>query len=142
MLLHHGLTFTWPNVPVGSPDNVIAEGQSIALSANGDTLGFLLTGVTYSPPETGKGTVIYSDGTQQSFSLSIPNWGCSSDDQMLTLPYRNKSNGTRDNYQVCVYYASVSLQRSKTVAQVILPNLGAGLLPSLRIFAIAVGNYS
>ena len=141
-IIHHGLSFTWPNVAAGSLDNVVAQGQSIALSGNGDTLGFLLTGVTYSPPATGSGTIVYSDGTQQAFTLAAPNWGCSSGDQVLALPYRNTSNGTQDHYAVCVYYASISLQSGKTVVQAILPEMGTVLLPSLRIFAISIGNHT
>jgi hypothetical protein len=139
-ILHHGLSFTWPKVAVGNPDNVVTRGQRIAISGSGNTLGFLLTGVTYTPPVTGSGTVIYSDGRQQSFTLSVPNWGCSSGDQVLTLPYRNTSNGTVDHFQVCVYSASVALQSTQKVAQVILPDLGPDVLPSLHIFAISLGN--
>ena len=36
---HNGLSFTWPNVPAGKPDNVIAMGQTIRLSGTGTRLG-------------------------------------------------------------------------------------------------------
>jgi len=38
-LLHDGLTVSWPDVAPGSPDNVVAEGQTISLSGMGTTLG-------------------------------------------------------------------------------------------------------
>ena len=41
---HDGITFTWPDVPPGQPDNVVAQGQTILLSGSGTTLGFLGAG--------------------------------------------------------------------------------------------------
>ena len=41
VITHDRLTFTWPDVPAGQPDNVVAAGQTILLSGSGTTLGFL-----------------------------------------------------------------------------------------------------
>jgi hypothetical protein len=38
-LLHDGLAIRWPGVAPGQPDNVVADGQTIAISGSGSTLG-------------------------------------------------------------------------------------------------------
>jgi beta-glucosidase len=68
-LSHAGTTFTWPG---GSPDNVEANGQAIALAGTGTALAFL--GASTNGTQGGTGTVYYSDGTSQPFSLSFSDW--------------------------------------------------------------------
>ena len=65
-------SFRWPNVSSGAADNAIASGQTIGVTGTGSTLGFLLTG-TYGAV-SGTGTVVYADGTRQTFTLSTPDW--------------------------------------------------------------------
>ena len=67
-----GVNFRWPNVQPGGFDNAMAAGQSIAVSGTGSKLGFLATG-TYGTV-AGTATVVYADGTRQSFTLSVPDW--------------------------------------------------------------------
>ena len=69
---HDGLTFIWPNVAPGVPDNVVAGGQTIEVSGSGKTLGLLGTG-DYGTA-TGTGTISYTDGSTQSFTLSFSDW--------------------------------------------------------------------
>ena len=68
----NGVNFRWPNVSSGAADNAIASGQTIGVTGTGSTLGFLLTG-TYGAV-SGTGTVVYADGTRQTFTLSSPDW--------------------------------------------------------------------
>src|SRR5262249_23658565 len=68
---HDGRTFTPPDVPAGRPDNVLASGQTIAISGAG-TIGFLGASDYYS--SSGAGTITYTDGTTQSFTLSLADW--------------------------------------------------------------------
>src|ERR1700759_2675488 len=42
-LVHDGLTINWPTVSPGRPDNVVADGQVIALNGKGNTLGVAAT---------------------------------------------------------------------------------------------------
>ncbi len=65
-----GTTFTWP--AAGVADNVIADGQIIDVSGSGSELGFL--GAAGFGEATGTGTITYTDGSTQSFSLSMPDW--------------------------------------------------------------------
>ena len=50
-----GLTFTWPDVPSAQPDNTMAEGQTIAASGSGASLGFLA--VANNSAESGTGLI-------------------------------------------------------------------------------------
>ena len=66
-----GTTFTWPTA-VGTPDDVIADGQTIDLSGSGTDLGFLGAGAFGAA--SGTGTITYTDGSTQSYSLAMADW--------------------------------------------------------------------
>jgi alpha-galactosidase len=137
-----GQQFAWPDVPSGQPDNVLANGQSLTMSATGATLGFLAT-ATYGPA-SGTGQVVYSDGTTQSFTLTVPDWYAappSGSDPAITMTYRNRSGNVQQAHQINVYYLTVPLQAGKTVTGVTLPAVGGTAVsgsPAMHIFAIAV----
>ncbi|WP_328375356.1 glycoside hydrolase family 95 protein [Micromonospora zamorensis] len=138
----NGVTFRWPNVGSGAADNAIASGQSIGVTGTGSTLGFLLTG-TYGTV-SGTGTVVYADGTRQTFTLSTPDWyggPHSGGTAAIVSAYQNRPNNQRQNTAACIYYVGVALQ-SKAVASVVLPNISArpaANVPTMHIFAIAIG---
>ncbi|MDG4780871.1 glycoside hydrolase family 95 protein [Micromonospora sp. WMMD961] len=138
----NGVTFRWPNVSPGTADNAIASGQTIGISGTGSTLGFLLTG-TYGAV-SGTGTVVYADGTRQTFTLSSPDWyggPHSGGTAAIVSAYQNRPNNVRQNTAACIYYVGVTLQ-SKAVAQVVLPNISARPatnVPTMHIFAVAIG---
>jgi hypothetical protein len=134
-----GANFTWPNVAAGQNDNAVASGTAFGMSGSGGTLSFLLTSAY--GPSTGTGQVIYSDGTSDSFTLTVPDWhsGCSSSGTgvALYMPYRNRPNG-KDSLPVCVFDASTPLQ---SVTRIVLPNVSGSVtsgVPSLRIFAATI----
>ncbi|WP_328461723.1 glycoside hydrolase family 3 C-terminal domain-containing protein [Streptomyces sp. NBC_00448] len=133
---HDGVTFTWPNSAPGTPDNVIAGGQSFPLTGTGGTLGFLATGAG---DASGTGTVTYTDGTTQAYSLAVNDWTDNNapapgSDILATLPHRNASGGGSTDIPVHVYGTTVALQPGKTVAYLTLPDA-----PSLHVFATAIG---
>lgn len=137
----HDVTFTWPTASPGSPDNALAAGQSVGLIGSSPTLGFLATS-TY--PTSGTGTVNYTDGTKQSYTLTLPNWAetpPSDVDVVATLPYRNAPGNGRDNRKVYIYYAGVPLDPHKTVKSVQLPTVGSEVgidVPAMHIFAVGL----
>ncbi|MGH3170243.1 MAG: glycoside hydrolase family 3 C-terminal domain-containing protein, partial [Trebonia sp.] len=137
---HDGITFTWPSATAGTPDNVVAEGQTIDASGSGTTLGFLGFG-TYGT-NTGTGTITYTDGSTQSFTLSFADWWSNSPvsggDILASMPYINNDSG-RNNQKVSVYYAGVPLQAGKTVTHVTLPPVSQGVganVPAMHIYAM------
>jgi beta-glucosidase len=140
---HDGLAFTWPDATPGTPDNVVAAGQTIELSGSGKTLGVLGTG-DYGTT-TGTGTITYTDGTTQSFTLSLSDWYANSPqpggDILDTFPYHNSQTGKASN-AVSIYYQPIPLKPAKQVEYVTLPDVTQGVAPgqaAMHVFAIAIG---
>jgi beta-galactosidase GanA len=140
-----GHTFTWPNVPSAQPDNTMAQGQTISMSGSGSSLGFLAA--ANNSTETGTGTIYYTDGTSQPFTLSVGNFwypsgqnGNPANTQVAAVNYANYPTGS-SGHTIYVFEQSVPLAAGKTVQAVTLPSLGsvAGYNAALHIFAMSVG---
>ncbi len=148
-----GVTFQWPNVAPGTPDNVVAQGQTLAVTATttasavGTKLAFL--GASTYGPAKGTGIITYSDGSTQRFTLSFSDWTLdnatvrpvSGTSIVATMPYRNTTLPNRNSGyegqeagQVLLFSTAVALQPGKTVASLTLP--AASGKPQLHIFAI------
>ncbi len=139
-----GTTFTWPSA-VGAPDNVIADGQTIDLSGSGTDLGFLGSGAFGAA--SGTGTITYTDGSTQQFSLAMADWynnaPVAGDQIATTTTSWNFSSSTQVPHPVSIYFASVPLQAGKTVASVTLPTVSATAgngVNAMHIFAMAIGS--
>ena len=138
-----GTTFTWPDVASGTPDNVVAAGQTINLSGSGTDLGFLAS--SQNGTATGTVTVNYKDGTSQSFNLNVADWYANAPavgDQVLsTTSSWNYTSTTQTAHPVSVYFASVPLEAGKPVASVTLPTLNnAGGTTAMHVFGMAIGS--
>ena len=136
---HDGLTFTWANVSPGAPDNVVAGGQTIKMSATGTKLGFVHSGAYGG--STGTVTVHYSDGTVAKADLTTGDWvsGEAPPEVLVTSAHRNGPSGP-DSAPAKLFYSSVPLDPGRTVTSVTLPNISAEAVagsPSMHIFAIA-----
>jgi hypothetical protein len=129
-----GTTFAWP---AGSPDNVEASGQVVALSGSGSSLAFL--GAATNGTQGGTGTVYYTDGSNSAFSLSFSDWWdpAATDHVVATASYINAPDG-RYAHAGSVYYASVPIDPGKAVQAVALPRTGASPGPGLHVFAMTV----
>jgi beta-glucosidase len=142
-LSYDGISFTWPDVAAGQPDNVVGAGQTIDVSGSGTGLG-LLDAAAYGPA-TGTGTIIYTDGSTQSFSLDVPDWyntAPAGSNAVITAPYRNRPGNTQDHTVVNVYEQSIPLEAGKTVEAVMLPDVSSSAVKgsaSLHVFAVAIG---
>jgi beta-glucosidase-like glycosyl hydrolase len=139
-----GVTFTWPDVNV--PDNIVNSGQAVPVSGSGHTLGFL--GASNNGTGSGAGTIVYTDGTTQTFALGFADWwagsAISGTSIAASTPYLNSGgNSTRQNQTVHAYYAGVPLDPSKTVRYVVLPHVTdnglAQQVTALHVFAIGIG---
>ena len=142
-ITHDGMTFTWPNAQPGQPDNVVAGGQTFPISGSGSTLGLLGAG-DYGDA-SGVGTILYTDGTTQQFTLDFPDWWSntapSGGDILASFPYIH-NNGGNYNQKVSIYYQGIPLQSGKTVQYVTLPNLSQQAIQgstAMHIFAAAIG---
>jgi beta-galactosidase GanA len=140
-----GVTFTWPSAPSGQPDNTMAEGQTIAVSGSGSELGFLAA--ANNSTESGTGTIYYTDGSTQAFTLDVGNFwyasgasGNPSNTQVAAINYANYPTGS-SGHTVYLFEQNVALQAGKSIEAVTLPSLGsvAGYNPALHVFALGVG---
>ena len=79
----------------GTNDNTVAEGQTIDMSGSG-TLGFLAS-ASYGPA-TGTGTITYTDGSTQSYTLDRPglvvHYGTSGGAVAVNSAYQNRQGNT------------------------------------------------
>jgi hypothetical protein len=128
-----GLSYTSPDVPAGQPDNVETAGQTLLVNASGSTLGFL--GMGDFGEQSATGTVTYTDGATQSFTLTYPDWFTDSvagtSDQLVAA---GVVNGTFAGHRVGVYAAEVPLEAGKTVAAITLPTD-----TDVHIFSVSIG---
>jgi phage tail protein X len=137
-----GVTFTWPDVAAGEPDNVVASGQTIAVSGSGSTLGFL--GVANNGVASGSGTITYTDGSTQSFTIEYQNWitatPVNADTLVATTSYFNRTTSGAARTP-SLFAAAVPLPAGKTIASVTLPDVSSTTVStstvSMHIFAIA-----
>jgi hypothetical protein len=135
-----GLSFTFPNVSAGTDDNTVAEGQTIALTGGG-TLGFLIS-ASYGPA-TGTGTITYTDGSTQSYTLTAPDWFSTSAPSggavAVSSAYQNRQGNTTYAHTADIFSQTVALTAGKTVASVTLPPGGAlaAGTAAIHVFAIA-----
>jgi beta-glucosidase len=137
-----GVTFTWPTVAAGTPDNVLASGQTILVSGpGGGTLGFL--GAATDGPASGTGTIGYADGSTQAFTIGFENWidatPVNGDALVATTSYFNRTTAGKARTP-SLFAAFVSLQSTQNVAYVTLPYVSSakvsGTVVSVHIFAI------
>ncbi|WP_407288420.1 SGNH/GDSL hydrolase family protein [Streptomyces sp. BP-8] len=126
---------TWPRTAAGTPDNLRADGQSVAVRGRGEALTFLVAGT--GGAASGTGTVRYRDGSRGSYELTAPDW--------LSGPLSTKAvalphvNGADDGPvgPARLYAVSVPLRAEREVASVVLPKApetGA----RLHVFAVSV----
>jgi len=140
-----GVTFDWPNAAPGQPDNVVAQGQVITPTTpvSGTLLSVL--GAADHGSTQGTGSVMYSDGTTQSFTLGLSDWTLDGGGAArpsygngiaASLPYRNTGQGGREVVQTYLFYAAIPLRGGQPITQVTLPvTTGPG---RLHLFALAV----
>jgi len=135
-----GISFTFPNVAAGSNDNTVAEGQKITMSGSG-TLGFLVSG-SYGPA-SGTGTITYTDGSTQSYTLNAPDWFSTTPPSggavAVSSAYQNRQGNTTYAGTGDIFSETVTLTAGKTIASVTLPPGGAltAGTPAVHVFAIS-----
>jgi len=133
------ISFVWPTVPSGTPDNYVAAGQVIPISPlpNAATIGFL--GSSDHGSSTGTATLTYTDSTTQTFTLGMTDWTSNTalygNQQVATFSLINTRHGTHLG-TFYLYSATTGLQAGKTLQSVTLPTtVSPG---NLHVFAIGV----
>ncbi|MEV1080245.1 beta-glucosidase [Streptomyces sp. NPDC050211] len=134
---YDGVGFTWPDAEPGTEDNVVSTGQTVLLSGSGSRLAFL--GTSTWGEGKGEGKVLYADGSEQAFSVAVPDWYGAHGSAAVVVPYRLLPTG-RDDIPVSLFVFDVALQ-DRELQAVVLPKVSDGLLsgvPALHIFAMTV----
>jgi glucoamylase len=140
-LLHDGLAFTWPDVAPGQPDNVVADGQTVALSGQGTVLG--VVGASAYGSASGTFTVTYADGSTTSAQVTLADWVDNTPAQGTDFLATTAGWDPGGTIPVSLSYASVALDPNKQVVSVTLPTVGASVgrgVTSMHIFDLAIGS--
>lgn len=124
-------SLSWNNLafalgPSNTADVVYCAGQSITLpSGRYDTLQLLATGVQGNQPAQ-TFTVTYTDNSTATFTQSFSDWAnpqsYPGETTVITMPYRDDSGGTEELLNVTVDGYVFTLDQTKTVKSVTLPN--------------------
>ncbi len=141
-----GLAHTWPITEVGEPDNVIASGQTVSLSAPDGATKLALLGSAANGSASGTLTITYADGTTQSAQVGFSDWTLGGGGQRpsfgnriaATSSYRNSTNGTTQGLATYVFATEpITVDGTKTLKSVTLPLSVTG--GSLHVFAVTAG---
>jgi beta-glucosidase len=135
---------TWPSAAAGQLDDVVAEGQTISVPGTGSSLVFV--GAANNGTASGTGVVTYTDGSTQSFTLTLADWYAdapAAGDELVatTADWNAPAGSTLGDHQVSVYSDAVPLTAGETVQSVTLPEISHGIgdsLNGMHIFALGV----
>ena len=140
-LLHDGLRIDWPDVPPGQPDNVLADGQQIAVSGTGSVLG--VVGASAYGSTSGTFTIGYADGSTSTATVTFADWvdtsAASGTDLLATTAGWNPGGTT----PVSLFYAAIPLTAGARVTSVTLPSVGATAgqnVPAMHVFSVSIGS--
>ncbi len=149
-----GTTMQWPDLTPGTPDNVLAAGQTITLPGTSTNTQLTVLGASAGADQTGTGLIEYTDGSTQPYTLTLDDWfnrpDTASNAVVATAAYINDSTGAGNNGQIGqrdhkarIFAVSIPLQPGKTVASVTLPLVATlpGVYP-MHIFALGLGGPS
>ncbi|HEX3801913.1 MAG TPA: glycoside hydrolase family 3 C-terminal domain-containing protein [Solirubrobacteraceae bacterium] len=149
-----GTTLQWPDVAAGTPDSVLADGQTISMPVSSAVTQLTVLGASSGNDESGTGTIGYTDGTIQSYTLTFDDWfnnpDSSSNTTVATAAYINDSTGSGNqgvtgqrNHKARVFSVSIPLEPGKTVSSVTLPTVATlpGVYP-VHVFALGLGSAS
>lgn len=141
-----GTELDLPDYGPGRPDHVLSAGQRVGLAAGhgpgpvrGTALTLLLAGSSADgsgTAATGPGRVVYTDGHEQRFTLTAPDWRQGPlSTAALVLPHRDPRPGEAGGARL--YARSVPLDPGRDVSYVQLPRT-TGRQAQMRIFAMGL----
>ncbi|MEV0425670.1 GH92 family glycosyl hydrolase [Micromonospora sp. NPDC050495] len=148
-LVRDGVSYTWPNVKPGQPDNVIAQGQRLTLHSppGATTIGVLGSAEGHVDGAAGTATIHFADGTNQQVLLGFSDWTLAAGQGSVrpgttvaaTMPYRNQAlAGGKEPITTYLYAASFAVNPAKTVVGMTLPATAPG---RLHVFDVGFGGH-
>jgi alpha-L-fucosidase len=121
----------------GARNNVITNGQALALPAGRYRRAHLLVSASYGPAEATV-TVAYADGTTGEHLLPVPDWASGSGDAAIRAGYRHGPNG-RDGLSVAIFRAAVDLDPGRTVSSIAVSKAtGENEAVAAHVFALTL----
>lgn len=130
-----GTRLALPRTAPGTPDNVVADGQAVAVRGRGEALTFLVAGT--GGAATGTGTVRYRDGSHSTYELTAPDWRSGPmSTKAVALPHINAPDGQLSG-AARLYAVTVALRPGREVTSVVLPE-PATASGALHVFAVSV----
>lgn len=126
-----GSSLELPDYARGRPDHVVSAGQSVGLPADRyRSLTFLATATRVDGTGAdvdGTGHVVYADGEEQRFVLSVPDWlAGNASEAALVLPYANSAeeSGPGSTLGSARLYAHhVPVDPTREISHVVLPEV-------------------
>ncbi|MGW9171699.1 SGNH/GDSL hydrolase family protein [Streptomyces decoyicus] len=135
VLTLEGTRLGLPRTAPGTPDNVVANGQPVAVRGRGEALTFLVAGT--GGPASGTGTVHYRDGSHSTYELTAPDWRSGPlSTKAVALPHINGPGGQSAG-AARLYAVTVALRAGREVSSVVLPKASAAS-GALHVFAVSV----
>lgn len=133
-----GVSYTWPNVPVATLDNIEAAGQTIPLSVPAGATKIGLLGSATNAGKEGAGgrvTVTYTDGSTSTFDAVFSDWTLGAgvnppvpgNVTAVTAPYRNATGNQQDPVKTYLFAIDAPLTAGKTVRSITLPTATGGV---------------
>jgi hypothetical protein len=129
-------TFGLPN----QPQTIVSAGQEIAVQqGNYRSVNLAGAAVYYGAQPNVTFKLNYTDGTSENWTQSISDWAnpqrYNGETTLVTSPYRNQGDGTRDSRSVYLYSYSRAIPQGKTLKSVTLPTN-----QNVRILDIKMGS--
>jgi hypothetical protein len=124
--------------PINAADVVACAGQSISLPAGQSTTLLMLATAVNGSQNNQTFTVTYSDNSTTTYSQGISDWAVpqnyAGESSVATMTYRDGGGGTKDlNTPVKLYGYSFTLNQTKTVKSITLPNNGNVVVLALNL---------
>ncbi|MCY9782793.1 GDSL-type esterase/lipase family protein [Nocardiopsis sp. EMB25] len=136
-----GVPIDLPSYGDGRPDHLVCRGQLVALEEERvRSVAFLVTATRsddLDAPVLGTGRVVYADGTEEEFTLSVPDWATGpAADAVLSLPYTNSTSlfGRGAVGGARLYARTVPVDPLREVSHVVLPRGPVG--GDIQVFAV------
>lgn len=125
-----GVPFLWEDDFLGSPDNILTDGQTVRMTGQGTELAIL--GAATNGPSRGVVVIHYTDGDEEAVVLGLNDWTLNGGTHRKVLygnriafamRYRLNGQGRVDNVHDYVYFATLPLIATKTVSGITLPGI-------------------
>ena len=139
-----GMTYRWPDAGAAEENNVVANGQTIAVRGSGTAIGVLVS-ASYGPAGNGQWTVHYADGTATSVRMDTPDWGAAGSATALavaTMTHRNVQSTGHTARTTRVFAQQIPVNPDKEVAALTIPTFGPTPVrgsAAVHVFGVALG---